>query len=637
MNVRILCGVALTGVLIAPLTGMVSARADMTAYYVSQSSGNDAYDGRAAQYNGTHGPWKTLGKAGSAMYGPADSILLKCGDEWNEQLTITNSNGTPANPICLSSFGAGANPKVRRDSTKESICIRINNASGWKITNLDVGFAGEGILLWYTTSGNQYVWIENCYFHDIDGIDYWTYAGEPTTSEKYRLSYSAGICLAGFYGTSTVLRTMRIRGCNSDRAKCLFQVACQRTETTPSVLKNFIAENCVATGGTFGWWVLLTDSGYVDNVKALHTGVVPFQSGTTAAGIFGISNFEVRNCEFGWNDRSGGPDGCGFDFEGCCTNVTLSNSYIHDNDGYGVFMFQNVRGNTNCVVKGCTLINNAGNPANSGVTNEIYFSSPGNDAGGSIINNTYALLPGNTFIDAYTNCTLSGNTRIYPLTNFFRQSYTGSRNNYTGYVGFEFTPSSSITVTALGRPVSGSMNNNHVVDIWSASNQQIIASVTITPSSNMDPLGYKYEALPSSVTLNAGTAYRIASWEKSGGDAWMDEGSISNHVLDAAINSGVHGDSSATYPGNVYGSAEQGYAAPAFFTGNPQTVSVSWLIRSNRGNGILPAPGIKKAVCLSRDQIVQKGSFDLMGRNVPGSLKLKRPASVYISKKDAEK
>ena len=80
------------------------AAAAQTTYYVSQSDGNDDHDGQAATCNGTQGPWKTLAKASSATYQPGDQLLLKCGDIWNETLTL-RGDGTADSPITVASYG----------------------------------------------------------------------------------------------------------------------------------------------------------------------------------------------------------------------------------------------------------------------------------------------------------------------------------------------------------------------------------------------------------------------------------------------------------------------------------------------------------------------------------------------------
>jgi hypothetical protein len=157
------------------------------------------------------------------------------------------------------------------------------------------------------------------------------------------------------------------------------------------------------------------------------------------------------------------------------------------------------------------------------------------------------------------------------VTNFFNQLYTGSRNNHTGYVGYQFTPGSNITITALGRAVSSGMSNSHAVKIWKVSDQSVVASVTVTTSSSTDSLGYKYEMLGVPVTLTSGVAYRIASNESAGGDKWMDVGSVSNHSSIATIQYGVHDNQTNGYPSFNYGSSEQGYVPSTFYTGNGPT------------------------------------------------------------------
>ena len=168
-----------------------------------------------------------------------------------------------------------------------------------------------------------------------------------------------------------------------------------------------------------------------------------------------------------------------------------------------------------------------------------------------------------TFIDdvKLNSMTVSGSG----YQNFFTALYTGTRNDFTGNVGYEFTPSANTVVTALGRPVSGTMSNNHDVKIWRVSDQALVASTTVTPTSVTDELGYKRELLAAPVTLSAGVVYRITSYETNGGDAWMNVGSISSHLGTASISQGVW-ISGTTYPLNIEGSADQGYAAPTFYT-----------------------------------------------------------------------
>ena len=140
------------------------------------------------------------------------------------------------------------------------------------------------------------------------------------------------------------------------------------------------------------------------------------------------------------------------------------------------------------------------------------------------------------------------------LDNFLNQLYSGTRNNFTGQIGYEFTPSENIQVAALGRPVSGSMNDSHTIRIWDTTTSSVVASASVTSSSPTDSLGYKYETI-STVTLVSGRAYRITSTETSGGDQWMDIAVISNHDDCATINYGLWDNSSTGYPNQleIYG------------------------------------------------------------------------------------
>ena len=153
--------------------------------------------------------------------------------------------------------------------------------------------------------------------------------------------------------------------------------------------------------------------------------------------------------------------------------------------------------------------------------------------------------------------------------NFMNQAYTGTRNNFTGQAGYQFTPNENIVINALGRAISGSMNNSHTICIWNESEQEIVASVSVTPSSLTDELGYKYEMIPVPVRLNAGTAYRITSTETSGGDAWMDADYIRNHSSVATVDYAIWGHNSSEYPDHDStewtAETDLGYVTPTFY------------------------------------------------------------------------
>ena len=124
--------------------GVSPARAT-TTYYVSQSSGSDNGDGQSPAT-----AWKTLARASAAEYAPGDSILLKCGDAWNEELR-PQGEGTAANPITISSYGDGPRPAIdRQDATGNNIdrvCIRLKNIAGYKVKGIEFARFGRGVFV----------------------------------------------------------------------------------------------------------------------------------------------------------------------------------------------------------------------------------------------------------------------------------------------------------------------------------------------------------------------------------------------------------------------------------------------------------------------------------------------------------
>lgn len=73
-------------------------------YYVDATNGNDSWQGSLPDAQGANGPWKTLSKVNDNYFAPGDSVLLKCGQTWNETLVVTNS-GVAGSPITYGAYG----------------------------------------------------------------------------------------------------------------------------------------------------------------------------------------------------------------------------------------------------------------------------------------------------------------------------------------------------------------------------------------------------------------------------------------------------------------------------------------------------------------------------------------------------
>jgi hypothetical protein len=151
------------------------------------------------------------------------------------------------------------------------------------------------------------------------------------------------------------------------------------------------------------------------------------------------------------------------------------------------------------------------------------------------------------------------------VTNFFNQLYAGTRNDYTGTVGFRFTPTSDVVIVALGRPVSTTMASSHAIEIWRVSDTAKVATATVSPASDTDALGYKYAMLGTPFTALTGVDYHIVSQETAGGDQWSQLGPIENHAAIATVYGYVYGPPGDVYPLNYVNAANYGFVPPTFY------------------------------------------------------------------------
>lgn len=118
-------------------------------YHVSASTGNDDWSGTAPEPQGNDGPWKTLAKA-SRAYEPGDTILLKRGDTWNEELRPLGE-GTPEKPILIGAYGEGSRPVIDwLDDQQDRSGIVLADQGGFRIVGLEFNRCMTGIYADYS-------------------------------------------------------------------------------------------------------------------------------------------------------------------------------------------------------------------------------------------------------------------------------------------------------------------------------------------------------------------------------------------------------------------------------------------------------------------------------------------------------
>ena len=77
-------------------------------YFLDATGGNDAWAGTAPAYTASptaNGPWQTLNRLNGVSLQPGDTVLLKCGETWQEPLVLA-AMGNQVSPIRISSYSA---------------------------------------------------------------------------------------------------------------------------------------------------------------------------------------------------------------------------------------------------------------------------------------------------------------------------------------------------------------------------------------------------------------------------------------------------------------------------------------------------------------------------------------------------
>lgn len=100
-----------------------------TTYFVDERSGSDNWTGTLPVATEIDGPWKSLKRVNNARINPGDSILLKCGSVWNEELIIGGTRMSASQPTTVSSYGDGC-----KDSNKPVIDV-AQTINDWELVD----------------------------------------------------------------------------------------------------------------------------------------------------------------------------------------------------------------------------------------------------------------------------------------------------------------------------------------------------------------------------------------------------------------------------------------------------------------------------------------------------------------------
>jgi hypothetical protein len=168
-----------------------TARAEAgTTYYIDNQAGSNCSDAGLGTSPDT--PWCDFTPVNSRTFGPGDRILLARRATWDQQMTL-NGSGAATNYASVDAYGSGPRPRIIRNGNESDRAIRMNDPSYWSVSNLEIGSAGTGILVYFYTLYHAGLQFDNIYVHDIRGI----HQGDTASGRADRIWNSAGIEITG--------------------------------------------------------------------------------------------------------------------------------------------------------------------------------------------------------------------------------------------------------------------------------------------------------------------------------------------------------------------------------------------------------------------------------------------------------
>jgi hypothetical protein len=349
-----------------------------TTYYVDNRSGSGCNN--AAAGTSPSAPWCDFAPANARTFTPGEQLLLARGATWNQQLSL-NGSGNASSPINLGAYGSGARPRIIRNGQVADRAVRMNNPSYWNVSDLEVGNAGEGIQVNFTTLFHEGLNFSNIYAHDIRGIHqgnrFTTGNINCTTTDGVWNSAGLGFTMAqtlSFTSSQYVLRNVRIS--NFEGTRNLSSISFDFCNGRPSsdgtaganLVQNAVLDglylhddNGPAEGCDEGLRLVNLQNSMLMNSRLEREGGCASATGTIAVIIGRTQNLMIVNSSITDTPDTASPDQGGLDFEFGNVQTKVRGVYIAENAGPGVELlaiYPPPNENTNIEISSSGFVNN---------------------------------------------------------------------------------------------------------------------------------------------------------------------------------------------------------------------------------------------------------------------------------------
>ena len=324
------------------------------------------------------GDFTTIAQVNAATFSPGDSILFKCGDVWNENLTIT-VNGSSGKQIVFGSFGVGNKPKLN--------CVNTSGLTTYfDIRGLHIRGINSNTYPLGIDSANN-VSIDDCTV-DANGVD-----------KRYVRIVNIESSLADSFAVHIKNSTFLCNGSGGQYAG--INVGQFASNFTHDIT---IEDNVITGGHEIGiqcYSNSLKDSVYNILIKGNNV------SGSIPSIVSGAGH----GINVGWYSK----------------DVTVENNYVFDNDRYGIVVDTGV---DDVLIKNNVCINNLYNigteGAGKGTTNniEIYNNTSVGGSGTDYPGIRFAVTEGGDNYSIKNNLIIGDDTSDY----FFREGVASLTN-----------------------------------------------------------------------------------------------------------------------------------------------------------------------------------------------------------------
>ncbi|MBB6498862.1 right-handed parallel beta-helix repeat-containing protein [Pedobacter cryoconitis] len=331
--------------------GTTKPAAESTAtYYVDADNGNDTNAGTSAT-----SAWKTVAKVNATTFKPGNSILLKTGCIWNDQL-YPKGSGSATSPIRISSYGTGAKPMIFLSGTIGAP-VYLFNQSNWIIENLEVSNYSvtrgtvfrQGIFIQNTGGGvTSNITIRNNYVHAVSGS--FRYAG----FDPHAFGGIA-VVTTGTVGTDRFDKITIEGNIVEDAGRTGIVVWDNVWEASGNASTNVqILNNSVKDIDSDGILVFGCEGALIDHNVANNCG--RYREDGQFNGAAAIWPTRGRNCITQFNEAfntqalDGNGDGQGFDLDIDSYNFVMQYNYSHDNAG-GFMLILDASNSINSIIR----------------------------------------------------------------------------------------------------------------------------------------------------------------------------------------------------------------------------------------------------------------------------------------------